>query len=468
MPTNTITLSLEGSHSRNRAMRPACSQTRSLRFRRALFLLLMVLAATTTALAQSYYYVDCSGTNPADFATISAALAVAGPNSYILVTGICNENVSITNASNLNLGAFYGSTATIHGNVSITASNSVFLYGLNVTNPAGDGFDITSSHNVTLWTCTSNGNSGGGLSVNTLSDVVVQGPGSFDSNGANGIGVAFHSVLNMLNWGGPVDISGNRGPGVGVGDGGLFETLGNTTIENNINVPGGVRPNGFGIQLVSAAKIQVANCFGTTQISGNQSGGIDVREHSEVAIWSCGPNGDNIVKDNGPVGIEVGMGSQLALYVNVVISGHTGPGIDLYGESQLYMIGPNQISQNGSSEDPRSAGIVVDGNSEAYLRGGTISTNEGPGILALVNSSVDSVGATLPDNTRGKITCDSSAYLVSDLLPAHGNPPRGIECRTPHHLGNGDRLATVPVAPDFTPQKNQAARYRKFASRKNR
>jgi len=62
------------------------------------------------------------------------------------------------------------------------------------------------------------------------------------------------------------------------------------------------------------------------------------------------------------------------------------------------------------------------------------------------------------------ITCDSSAYLVSDLLPATGPRHPGIECRTPHHLGNGNRLAAGPVAPDFTAQKNQAAQYKKFAS----
>lgn len=464
MATNTIPLCRE-SDRQNTSRSTTLVQTLSRLCRRqALLLLVTTLTVATVAHAQSYHYVDCSGANPADFSTISAALAVAGPNSYILVTGTCNENVSITNSSNLNLGAFYGSTATIHGNVSITASNSVFLYGLNVTNSAGDGFDIASSHNVTLWTCTANGNAGAGLSVNTLSDVAVLGPGSFNSNGASGIGVGFHSVLDVLAFGGPVDISGNHRAGVSLADGGLFQTLGNTTIENNINVPGGVRPDGFGIQAVSVSKVQLANCFGTTQISGNQSGGIDVREHSQVSIWSCGLNGGNIVKDNGPVGIEVGMGSQLALYENVAISGHTGSGIDLYGEGQLYMHGPNLISQNGSSGNPRGAGVVVDGNSEAYLRGGTISTNEGPGILALVNSSVDSVGATFADNTGGMITCDSSAYLVSDLLSPNGSPPPGIACRTPHHLGNGDRLAAVPVAPDFTAQKNQAAQYKKFAS----
>ncbi|HTT22475.1 MAG TPA: hypothetical protein VMG82_26345 [Candidatus Sulfotelmatobacter sp.] len=433
--------------------------------RRAL-LLTTVLTVATAVHAQTYYYVDCSGGNPADFSTISAALAVAGPNAYILVTGTCTENVSITNFSNLNLGAAYGSTATIHGNVSITASNSVFLYGLNVTNPVGDAFDIASSRNVALWTCTGNGNAGVGLSANTLSDVAVLGPGSFDSNGGAGVNVSFQSVLNVLTWGGPLDISSNHGPGVSLGDGALFQTLGNTTIENNINVPGGVRPNGFGIQAVSASKVQVANCFGTTQISGNQSGGIDAREHSQVSIWGCGPLGQNIVQDNGLVGVEVGMGSQLALYTNVVISGHTSAGIDLYAEGQFYMNGPNLISQNGSGSNPRSAGVVVDGNSEAYLRGGTISNNEGPGILALVNSSVDSAGATFAGNTGGVITCDSSAYLISDLQSATGTRHPGIECRTPHHLGNGDRLAVAPVAPDFAAQKNRAAQYKKFASPK--
>lgn len=464
MQTYTVTLSL--SHSKNKSSGPTPVQTLFLHCRRVLLLLATALAVATAAHAQSYYYVDCSGTNPADYPTISAALAVAGPNSYILVTGTCNEKVNITNFSNLNLGAFYGSTATINGSVSVTASNSVFLYGLNVTNPSGNGFDINSSHNVTLWTCTANGNAGTGLAVATISDVVIQGPGSFGSNGASGIGVDSNSVLAVVASGGPVDISSNHGAGVGVNDGALFKTYGNVTIENNINTSTSVRPNGYGIQLVAGAKLQIGSCNGNNQISGNQSGGIDAREHSRISIWACAPAGENIIKDNGPVGVELGMGSELALYTNVVISGHSEAGIDMYGGAQLYMYGTNLVSQNGTSGNARSAGVVVDGNSEAYLRGGTISTNEGPGILALVNSSVDSVGATFPDNTRGMITCDSSAYLVSDLLSVHGNPPRAIECRTPHHLGNGDRAAATPVAPDFTPQKNQAAQYKKFASRK--
>lgn len=162
------------------------------------------------------------------------------------------------------------------------------------------------------------------------------------------------------------------------------------------------------------------------------------------------------------MGISAGLGSQVTLYDNAQISGHSGPGVELYGNSQLRVFSANLISQNGSASDPRSAGIVVDGNSEAYLRGGTITMNQGPGILVLVNSSADSLGATFSDNSRGSLTCDSSAYAVSDLLP-----PAGNACREPHHLGNRRGLTATPlVKPDSTALKNKLAQYKAFASRK--
>ncbi|HYK37276.1 right-handed parallel beta-helix repeat-containing protein [Alloacidobacterium sp.] len=466
MSTKGITLSLSGHVDRNTSKTITALGTCSNFCRAGLLLLVVMSVLVTAARAQSYYYVDCSGTNPNDYATIGAALAVAGSGSYVIVTGTCNENVTISNAWNLNLGAAYGQTANIAGGVTVTGSNSVFLYGLNVTNPFGDAFNITSSHNVTLWNCTANGNQGSGVSVHSLSDVTVDGPGSFDENGGGGLTLNDNSFLTVLTFAGPVDISGNHGPGVSVGGGAEFATLGNTAIENNINTaaPDATRQDGFGIQEVSASKAQVATCYGGNQISGNESGGVDVREHSFLSIWGCGAAGGNILQNNGAVGLEVGLGSEVALYSNVVISGHTGSGVELYAQGQLYMFGPNVISQNGNAGDARSAGVVVDGNSEAYLRGGTLSKNEGPGILALVNSSVDSVGATFSGNADGNVTCDSSAYLVSDLLPS--NPHHGVVCRTPHHLGNRHDHSFAPVAPDFTQQMNRAAQYKKFASRK--
>jgi len=161
---------------------------------------------------------------------------------------------------------------------------------------------------------------------------------------------------------------------------------------------------------------------------------------------------------NGPVGISAGLGSQVTLYQNAEISGHTGPGVELWGKSQLNVFGANLISHNGTAGAPRSAGIVVDGNSEAYLRGGQISSNMGPGMLVLVNSSADSMGATFTGNSHGIITCDSSAYWVSDLAPGPENRGAGMDCRVPHNLGNRRGISGHrPAIPDYT------AAFKKYA-----
>jgi len=425
---------------------------------------ILCLAFVPAARCQSFFFVDCSGATPGYYTSIGAALAVAGPNSYVFVTPeTCNENVYITNAFNINLGAFFGSPVNINGNVSVGGSNTVFLYGLNVTNPYGDAFDIASSHNVMLVACSGNGNSGRGMTVNTMSDVTLTGPGSFDANGGGGINLSQNSFVNINNWNGAsFDISNNTGPGVWL-SGGWFGTLGTTTINNNSNPSGTTPPMGYGIEALGASKVQMGTCYGPNQIADNQNGGLDAEENTEVSFWTCGnPSYQSSITANGPVGITAGLGSRVTLYDNAQISGHTGSGVELYGNSQLRVFSANLISQNGSASDPRSAGIVVDGNSQAYLRGGTITMNQGPGILVLVNSSADSLGAAFSGNTRGSLTCDSSAYAVSDLLP-----PAGNACREPHHFGNRRGLTASPITkPDSTALKNKLAQYKAFAAQK--
>jgi hypothetical protein len=376
--------------------------------------------------------------------------------------------VAINSALNLNIGAWYGQTASINGNVSIFGSSSVFLYGLNVTNPSGDGFDITSSHAVTLDTCTGNGNLLFGLSAGGGSDVTIQGPSSFDNNGSQGINLSANAIFTINSWGGPTDISNNRGPGVWLTAGSVFWTEGSTTIENNANLPGVTPSTAFGISMFGASKAQLGTCFGPNFIQGNQAGGISSQENSEISLWNCGQPYQSYLLNNGPVGISAGLGSQVTLYNDVQISGHSGPGIEVWGKSQLNVFEQNQISNNGTAGDPRSAGIVVDGNSEAYLRGGQISANQGPGILALVNSSVDFTGATFTGNSGGIIECDSSAYMVSNLSSPTANPASGIDCRTPHNLGNRRGLSGWhPEIPDLTAQKNKRAWYKSVATPKS-
>ena len=110
----------------------------------------------STGLRAQVLIVDCTGADLSAYPSISAALPNATPGTFILVTGPCTENVFLNGQSGLNLGAFYGQTATINGTISIKNSQNVFLYGLNVTNTAGDGFSVSNSRGVSLNVCSGN------------------------------------------------------------------------------------------------------------------------------------------------------------------------------------------------------------------------------------------------------------------------------------------------------------------------
>jgi len=71
MPMNTITLSLVNRVRQNISRRLSSSQLLlMLCRRRGLLLLVAAFGFATAAHAQTYYYVDCSGANPADFSTM--------------------------------------------------------------------------------------------------------------------------------------------------------------------------------------------------------------------------------------------------------------------------------------------------------------------------------------------------------------------------------------------------------------
>jgi hypothetical protein len=374
-------------------------------------LILLVLAVFFPAMAHAQLIVDCSGNTPGAYTTINAALAnVTGPGAVILVSGTCTENVVITNIFNLSLGAWWGQTATVQGNIAINTSEEIYIYGLKVSNSAGDGFTITSARGVTLDTCTSNGNQAHGLTASSMSQITVLGPASFDSNGPAGVYLTESSSVTAFNANGPMDISNNKGPGLYLSQAN-FETIGATTLLNNLTtVPANPEfPNpGFGITEFGGSRVQFGTCLGSNLIEGNQAGGVSVQESSEISLWNCGSN-QNVIQGNGPVGISAGLASQVTIYDNVLITGHTGPGVDLFAASQLNAFGKNQISQNGSASDPRSAAIRIDGNSEAFLRGGQISQNAGPAILALVNSSADFTGVGFSGNSG------ESSFVIAAL-----------------------------------------------------
>jgi hypothetical protein len=425
---------------------------------------LLFLFCPTGTRAQ-YLIVDCTGANLSAYPSINAALLNATPGSFILVTGPCTENVSLHGQNGLNLGAYYGQTATLNGSISVNNSQNVFLYGLNVTNTAGDGVSVSNSRGISLNVCSSNGNGGVGLRVGGMSDVTIGASGAFDHNAEGGMNITGNSLVSLVAWAGPVDISNNSGSGVFASQAN-FSTLGPTTITNNV-FNSAFNP-GYGIDLRGGAHAQIGALFGPNVISGNASGGASLQETAEISFWSIGQ--PNQIQSNGPVGVLVGFGSQVTFVdisgpVAAQITDHTIAGVDLYANSQAYFLGANQVLRNGTLTNPRTAGIRVDGNSEVFLRGGQVAQNYGPGILALVNSSADFTGVTFAGNAGGEIIdCDSSSWMVSNLTrPNSAIPTAGVACRTPHALGNRDVFLALPPTPDWSAQKALYDKYAKAA-----
>jgi hypothetical protein len=407
-----------------------------------------------------FLVVDCSGANPYAYPTINSALPNAGPGAFIAVTGTCNENVFLYGFNNLSLGAFFGQTANLNGNLNINNSQNVYVYGLNVSNPYGDGIDVNSSRGVVLDTCTSNNNAGNGLSTGQSSDVSINAMGGFSSNGGDGIFAGNNSLVSIVSWAGTTEISNNRNAALGVYSGN-FSTIGNTHIANSGSYAA--------IDMRGAGQAQIGSFFGSNVIENNPKGAASLQENAEISFWSLPQfSGPNIIRNNGPFGIEAGFGSQVTL-AGAQITGHTGPGVDIYAHSQLYGttqlpgLGATQIQNNGTAGDPLSAGIRVDGNSEVLLRGVTISQNNGPAILALVNSSADFAGGTFAGNT-GVITCDSTSTMASDLAIPARTPAAGVSCTTAHSLGNRVLSATTPAIPDITSWKAVHNRYQQRSS----
>ena len=412
-----------------------------------------------------FLFVDCSGTNPSAYPTINSALPNAGPGAFIAVTGTCNESVFLYGSNNLMLGAFFGQTATLNGNLSINNSQLVYVYGLNVTNAFGDGIDVNSSRSVVLDTCVSNGNAGNGLSTGQSSDVLINARGTFDSNGGFGILVGNNSYVNIGSWGGTTDISNNQSAGLWIGQGN-FATLGNTHIANNNSTTNlGLH---VAIDMRGGGKAQMGSLYGPNVIENNPNGAVSLQENAEISFFSILPNGQNIIRNNGPFGVEAGFGSQVTL-VGALITGHTGPGVDIYAHSQLYGtsqlqgLGTTQILNNGTAGDPLSAAIRVDGNSEVLLRGVNISQNNGPAILSLGNSSADFSGVTFSGNV-GVIACDSTSAMVSDLAISARTPASGVNCNTAHSLGNRLISVPAPAVPDSTPWKAMHGMYQQRSS----
>lgn len=428
-------------------------------------LVMGLCCGASQARAQSYV-VDCSGTNPsAQFTSISAALANTGNGGYVYVLpGTCNEDVTIYGLNNVSVGAFWGTRVSLNGSISVSGSANLYLYGFDVVSPnrtgnTPHGIAVSDSENVTIDACTSQNNPGNGLRVSGNASVYVSEWGIYDNNGDTGIRVSDHSYVSLVPWGGTIDISGNLNSGVYL-DRSVVENLGNVSIMNNRTAPGSTLPNGFGIDSRGAATGFAIAIFGPVTIANNHGGGVSLQENSEMSFGgdqSWAPS-QVVIQGNGSIGVSAGFGSQVTMFGGVDVTGHSAAGVDLYANSQLYMTTTNQVTHNGFGTDAGKAGIRVDGNSEAYLRNGVIAQNGGPGVVALVNSSVDAVGVSLNSNAGGSFACDASGVITGDMTPSSLGPANN--CRIPGNSGIGHRFAPPSGPPDWHAQKAVADRFK--------
>lgn len=427
--------------------------------------------SSTKAVAQ--YVVDCTGNTPGAYTTINSVIPLLSEGAAVRITGPCTENVTIAGLDNLRIGAPWGQTAILNGNLSIRGVRDLFVHGINVTNPNGDGIDISNSLSVQLDDCTSSNNGRQGVNV-TDSVVDIQNTGAFNNNGNTGIVASGTTKLAFNGSSGPITVNGNLGDGISLQDG-VMNSLGNLVISNNKlnpNLDPSTDSSGYGIVFWGHARGVLYGLFAANVISGNQSGGIAIHEGSEISVSGpaqppAGVTQTAIVDNNGPVGISVGQGSQATIWNGVQITNHSDAGVDVYGGSEVFISGNDQIANNGnglSSAYPTRAGVRVDGNSEAYIRGGQISENGGPGILALANSSIDLSGATLSSNAGGAIVCDSSAWLVTNQIALLAPVRFAFPCRVPNTFGAKLRGFSAPAAPHINNDQSDETKYQQMMS----
>lgn len=405
----------------------------------------------------SLLLVDCSGTDTTWYPSINAALPFATTGTYIYVKAgtTCREDVVIDHLSTIALTTSLPQTFNLIGSLAVGESRSIYIGGMNVSNSHFDGIAVSHSDDISIDSCSSSYNPVNGISIGNDSSVSIGGTGSFSNNGASGMIVSQNSTLELLATSpAHLDISNNLYDGITV-DHSYFFNLGNTSISNNA---------GYGIVARGGASGQLYAVFGPNVIAANQTGGILVIELSELSMG--GNTGwapyQSLIQGNGPVGILGQFGGQVTIIGGTQIIDHTAAGIDIYGNSQLAVYGENQITHNGYGTDSPRAGMRVDGNSQAYIRGATITQNSGPGVLGLANSSLDVAGSTFGSNGGGPITCDTSAVLSTDM-PA-GSLGNTNSCKISGNSGIQRRLPSNVQVPNWRQQKAAVDKVRAFTS----
>ncbi len=411
--------------------------------RDALRIVFLCLALTLTASAANVS-VNCSRPQAGAFSSINAALSSLdplGPN-VITVQGTCKENVFIAYYQRLTILSASGQTAVIQN--AANPADIVFqawdCHGLvlqNLVLQGGTfGLLVNQASEVVIQNVTSRNNSSDGIVAQVGSTLGIDNSKSIN-NGGNGLTVSAASNSTLSTQPGETILfSGNAGSGVDVDAGYVQVNFGAIRVEHNAG-PAVFVSNG---QLLFFG----GNVAGQSNVFADNGEGIDLFDTSSARLF-----GNNLIQNNGEVGLQVVGGSSAEFFAfplqdgsmgETTIQGHTGPGANIVRSSAATFNGPNLVRHNGSAFDPLSCGIRLE-HSNLTLNGTKVVGNTGPGIrvtqgsvanltggAAIQNNSEDGVRlriqsdsgvfppVTIAGNGGSSLSCDSSSLAFGDLI----------------------------------------------------
>ncbi len=346
----------------------------------SLGLLVLSLAGSAQATTRT---VGCP--SGGQFTSIQAAVNASASGDVIVVTGTCNESVSIGDRAHLIIGASSLGSGTVVALVD------------------NDAFDVSNSRDIRFHNLIINGgvgSSGGG-------GVVV-----FDNSQAT---IRNCTIQNHVDSGVAADSSSQ-----------VF--IRDSTIQGN----------GDGVDVTRNSAAIIRN----STIVNNLFEGVFVQDRSSVQFQR-----QNQIANNGEVGVfalqlsRVAFGGNATFFTTIEHNAFAGI---LLGTQSVLRAGPSKIRYNGCTTDPLCGGIFVSRNSTVRLDGTQITNNTGPGIsveqsvdlaifsATITNNSGDgvrirriSIGDFITDPTIPPITiagnggasifCDTTSLVVGDL-----------------------------------------------------
>jgi len=325
--------------------------------------------------------VDCSGPPAGAYSSLQAAIDSSPDQTSFSVAGTCNEEITIFNRRLLQISGVNGNSTITHPLIIFTSDNiSFFQMTFN-----GHGIGVTSSTNVSF---TNVNIQNAPTGMETVDSEVGFFAGSISNGSTSGI-IASGGSLHLDG----VTIANNGRFGVVTQHAHL--TAGESTFTDNAS---------GGMLLLNATEADIFDGVVPTTITGGKFG-ISATNGSTLIM-----GGGLINSNNGP-GVFCA-GNTHCEFTGTHIDGNSGPGLQVLQHSDLALDGTVEISGNSGP------GIELDLLSSLTSAGGnTIANNKGDGItlntLSAVNLTASDTITALPGTFA--LNCNNGSMVEGDI-----------------------------------------------------